>query len=308
MSTNKRKIWITGSSGMLGKRLYSILKKTDNTILEGNTKIFDQTIQKNVRDWLEINNPDEIIITSALVGGINFNLSKSAEFLYKNAMIGMNIIQAAHDFDIKNLVFLGSSCMYPKNATQPILESSLNQGEIEFTNESYGIAKLLGVKLIEKINSQYSRKYLTIVPTAAFGPGDMYDEKKSHVIPAMIMKFHDAKVNNRKKITFWGSGEAQREFIFVDDMAEGILFIKNNFKKNEMINLGTGIEIKIKELAYLIAKIVDYKGEIVFDKSKPEGVIRKILDNKKIKDLGWKPRYSLEEGLEITYKDYCKNK
>ena len=176
MSDN-RKIWITGSSGMLGKRLCSILKSSDNVILEGNTKIFDQTIQKNVIDWLKINKPDEIIVSSALVGGINFNLSSSAEFLYKNSMIALNIIQAAHDLDIKNLVFLGSSCMYPKNATQPIKEGSLNQGEIEFTNESYGIAKILGVKLIEKINSQYNRKYLTIVPTAAFGPGDIYDEK-----------------------------------------------------------------------------------------------------------------------------------
>tara|TARA_Y100000816_G_C26106052_1_gene587867 strand:+ start:3401 stop:4324 length:924 start_codon:yes stop_codon:yes gene_type:complete len=306
MSDN-RKIWITGSSGMLGKRLCSILKSSDNVILEGNTKIFDQTIQKNVIDWLKINKPDEIIVSSALVGGINFNLSSSAEFLYKNSMIALNIIQAAHDLDIKNLVFLGSSCMYPKNATQPIKEGSLNQGEIEFTNESYGIAKILGVKLIEKINSQYNRKYLTIVPTAAFGPGDIYDEKKSHVIPAMIMKFHNAKLNNIKELTFWGSGEARREFIFVDDMAEGILFIKDNFKRNEMINLGTGIEIKIKKLAYIIAEITGYKGNIIFDKSKPEGVMRKILDNKKIKDLGWKPRYSLEEGLEITYKDYCKN-
>tara|TARA_B100000242_G_scaffold250730_1_gene192306 strand:+ start:438 stop:1361 length:924 start_codon:yes stop_codon:yes gene_type:complete len=306
MSDN-RKIWITGSSGMLGKRLCSILKSSDNVILEGNTKIFDQTIQKNVIDWLKINKPDEIIVSSALVGGINFNLSNSAEFLYKNSMIALNIIQAAHDLDIKNLVFLGSSCMYPKNATQPIKEGSLNQGEIEFTNESYGIAKILGVKLIEKINSQYNRKYLTIVPTAAFGPGDIYDEKKSHVIPAMIMKFHNAKLNNIKELTFWGSGEARREFIFVDDMAEGILFIKDNFKRNEMINLGTGIEIKIKKLAYIIAEITGYKGNIIFDKSKPEGVMRKILDNKKIKDLGWKPRYSLEEGLEITYKDYCKN-
>ena len=306
MSDN-RKIWITGSSGMLGKRLCSILKSSDNVILQGNTKIFDQTIQKNVIDWLKINKPDEIIVSSALVGGINFNLSSSAEFLYKNSMIALNIIQAAHDLDIKNLVFLGSSCMYPKNATQPIKEGSLNQGEIEFTNESYGIAKILGVKLIEKINSQYNRKYLTIVPTAAFGPGDIYDEKKSHVIPAMIMKFHNAKLNNIKELTFWGSGEARREFIFVDDMAEGILFIKDNFKRNEMINLGTGIEIKIKKLAYIIAEITGYKGNIIFDKSKPEGVMRKILDNKKIKDLGWKPRYSLEEGLEITYKDYCKN-
>lgn len=303
----KKKIWITGSSGMLGKRLCSILKKSDNSILEGNTKIFDQTIQKNVRDWLQINMPDEIIVTSALVGGINFNLSNSAEFLYKNSMIALNIIQAAHDLNIKNLVFLGSSCMYPKNANQPIEESSLTHGEIEFTNESYGIAKILGVKLIEKINTQYNRKYLTIVPTAAFGPGDIYDEKKSHVIPTMIMKFHNAKVKNIKKLTFWGTGEAQREFIFVDDMAEGILFIKDNFKKNEMINLGTGIEIKIKELAFMIAEIIDYKGQIIFDKSKPEGVVRKILDNKKIKDLGWKPKFSLEEGIEITYKDYLKN-
>lgn len=304
---SNKKIWITGSSGMLGKRLCPILKSLGNSILEGNTKIFDQTIQKNVRDWLKINMPDEIIVTSALVGGINFNLSNSTEFLYKNSMIALNIIQAAHDLNIKSLVFLGSSCMYPKNAKQPIEESSLNKGEIEFTNESYGIAKILGVKLIEKINTQYNRKYLTIVPTAAFGPGDIYDKKKSHVIPAMIMNFHNAKVNNIKKITFWGTGEARREFIFVDDMAEGILFIRDNFKGNEMINLGTGIEVKIKELAFIIAEITGYKGEIIFDKSKPEGVMRKILDNKKIKDLGWKPKYSLEEGLEITYKDYCKN-
>jgi len=304
---SNKKIWITGSSGMLGKRLCPILKRLGNSILEGNTKIFDQTIQKNVRDWLKINMPDEIIVTSALVGGINFNLSNSTEFLYKNSMIALNIIQAAHDLNIKSLVFLGSSCMYPKNAKQPIEESSLNKGEIEFTNESYGIAKILGVKLIEKINTQYNRKYLTIVPTAAFGPGDIYDKKKSHVIPAMIMNFHNAKVNNIKKITFWGTGEAKREFIFVDDMAEGILFIRDNFKGNEMINLGTGIEVKIKELAFIIAEITGYKGEIIFDKSKPEGVMRKILDNKKIKDLGWKPKYSLEEGLEITYKDYCKN-
>ncbi len=304
---SKSKIWITGSSGMLGKKLSKILKKQGHQIIEGNKKIFDQTSQEKVIDYIKENQPDEIIITSALVGGIEYNSKNSADFLYVNSMIALNIINAASILDIKKLTFLGSSCMYPKDAIQPINENSLNTGIVEFTNESYGIAKILGVKYIEKINSQYGRNYLAIVPTATYGPGDNYNKSQSHVIPAMIKRFHDAKNKNISEVVFWGSGKALREFIYIDDMAEGILFITKNYKKNELINLGSGEEITIKDLAYKIAKVVDYKGNIKFDINKPEGVSRKILDSTKVKELGWKPKYTLDEGLKLTYENYIRD-
>ncbi len=219
-------------------------------------------------------------------------------------MINLNIINAAHENNCKKIIFLGASCMYPKEAKQPFKEDSILEGKIEETNEGYGISKIIGLKMIQMINSQYNKSHISIIPAASYGPNDCYDETKNHVIPAMIKKFHEAKIKNKNKITIWGSGKVKREFIHVDDMANGIIHIMKNYKDTSPINLGTGEEISIKQLANLIKKIVGYNGDIIFDTKKPDGIKRKILNNDKLKKLKWKHKLSLEKGIEESYNNY----
>ncbi len=300
----KNKIWVTGN-GMVGKALVkklSTLKGYDLLITKKNK--LDQTNQEKVNKWVKINKPDTIIITSALVGGIQLNSKLPATFLYQNSMINLNIINAAHENNCKKIIFLGASCMYPKEAKQPFKEDSILEGKIEETNEGYGISKIIGLKMIQMINSQYNKSHISIIPAASYGPNDCYDETKNHVIPAMIKKFHEAKIKNKNKITIWGSGKVKREFIHVDDMASGIIHIMKNYKDTSPINLGTGEEISIKQLADLIKKIVGYNGDIIFDTKKPDGIKRKILNNDKLKKLKWKYKLSLEKGIEESYKNY----
>ena len=305
---SKNKVWITGINGMVGQALKrSISKSKSYNILESSRKDFDQTNQYETTKWLKKNNPDTIIITSALVGGIQINAKYPLDFLYQNSMIALNIINSANEINCQRLVFLGASCMYPKNSKQPFKESTILDGKVEKTNEGYGIAKILGTKLVEFMNIQHDRKYISIIPAASYGPNDCYDEKINHVIPALIQKFHNAKVNKNKYVEVWGTGNAKREFLHVDDMASGIVFLLENYYENSPINLGTGEEISIKELAKLVAKVTDYKGKISFDKSKPDGIPRKILNSKKIQSLGWKPSISLIDGLKKTYKIYLDN-
>ena len=305
---SKNKVWITGINGMVGQALKrSISKSKSYNILESSRKDFDQTNQYETTKWLKKNNPDTIIITSALVGGIQINSKYPLDFLYQNSMIALNIINSANEINCQRLVFLGASCMYPKNSKQPFKESTILDGKVEKTNEGYGIAKILGTKLVEFMNIQHDRKYISIIPAASYGPNDCYDEKINHVIPALIQKFHNAKVNKNKYVEVWGTGNARREFLHVDDMASGIVFLLENYYGNSPINLGTGEEISIKELAKLVAKVINFKGKISFDKSKPDGIPRKILNSKKIQSLGWKPSISLIDGLKKTYKIYLDN-
>jgi GDP-L-fucose synthase len=305
---NKNKIWITGSNGMVGQAIKRFISKSQSyNILESTKEDFDQTNQYETKRWLEKNNPDTIIITSALVGGIQVNSKYPLDFLYQNSMIALNIINGANEINCKRLVFLGASCMYPKNSKQPFHESAILDGKIEKTNEGYGLAKILGTKLVEFMNIQHNRKYISIIPAASYGPNDCYDEKTNHVIPALIQKFHNAKINNNDSVEVWGSGKAKREFLHVDDMASGIIFLLENYFESSPVNLGTGEEVTIKELAKLISKVVDYKGQIIFDESKPDGIPRKILDSSKIQNLGWKPSISLFDGLEKTYHTYLDN-
>tara|TARA_A100001011_G_scaffold347056_1_gene383863 strand:+ start:4239 stop:5171 length:933 start_codon:yes stop_codon:yes gene_type:complete len=305
---SKNKVWITGINGMVGQALKrSISKSKSYNILESSRKDFDQTNQYETTKWLKKNNPDTIIITSALVGGIQINSKYPLDFLYQNSMIALNIINSANEINCQRLVFLGASCMYPKNSKQPFKESTILDGKVEKTNEGYGIAKILGTKLVEFMNIQHDRKYISIIPAASYGPNDCYDEKINHVIPALIQKFHNAKVNKNKYVEVWGTGNARREFLHVDDMASGIVFLLENYYENSPINLGTGEEISIKELAKLVAKVINFKGKISFDKSKPDGIPRKILNSKKIQSLGWKPSISLIDGLKKTYKIYLDN-
>ncbi|MBT6754457.1 MAG: NAD-dependent epimerase/dehydratase family protein, partial [Gammaproteobacteria bacterium] len=250
---------------------------------------------------------DTIIITSALVGGIQLNSKIPATFLYQNSMINLNIINAAHQNNCNKIIFLGASCMYPRNGEQPFKEDSILDGKIEETNEGYGISKIVGLKMIQMLNQQFNTSHISIIPAASYGPNDCYDEAKNHVVPAMLKKFHDAKNNGKKSVTIWGTGKVKREFIHVDDMADGIIHIMKNYKDNTPINLGTGEEITIKRLATLIKKIVGYKGVIIFDEKKPDGIKRKILCHEKLKKLKWKHTLSLEEGIKRSYEEYILN-
>ena len=293
---------------MVGKALAKKLSINDNyKLLITEKEYLDQTDQKKTNSWVKENKPQIIIITSALVGGIQINSKIPASFLYQNSIINLNIINAAHENDCKKIIFLGASCMYPKNCKQPLKEDSLFDGKIEETNEGYGISKLIGLKMIEMLNKQYNKSHISIIPAASYGPNDNYDSSRSHVIPALIKKFHDAKINNKKKIVLWGSGNQKREFIHVDDMASGIIHILENYKDKSPINLGTGEEISIKNLSEIIRNIVDYKGDVVFDANKPDGVKRKLLDNSKISKLEWSPNFNLNEGIKETYIDFLKN-
>lgn len=312
----KNKIWITGN-GMVGKSLAKKLANNKNYELLSTTKSeLDQTNQDKTDNWIKNNQPNIIIITSALVGGIQLNSKIPATFLYQNSMINLNIINAARNNNCQKIVFLGASCMYPKNSSQPFKEDSIFDGKIEETNEGYGISKLIGLKMIEMINSQYNQSHITIIPAASYGPNDCYDETKNHVIPALIKKFHNAKKKKLPYVTIWGTGRPKREFLHVNDLARACIHVmntkKNSFYKNinpmsSHINIGSGEEITIKKLSELISKIIDYKGKIKFDLSKPDGTYSKLMNNSRIRNLGWKNKINLKDGLKQTYIDFIKN-
>ena len=300
----KNKIWITGN-GMVGKSLIKKLSEDKNyNILKTKKSDLDQTNQIKTDNWIKKNKPNTIIITSALVGGIQINAKIPATFLYENSMIILNIIKSAHENGCSKIVFLGASCMYPKLGKQPFKEDTILGGKIEETNEGYGISKILGVKFIEMLNAQYNTSHISIIPAASYGPNDCYDNDKNHVIPALIKKIYEAKINNKSKVVLWGTGKVKREFIHVDDMASGIMHIIKNYNDSGPINLGTGEEISIKNLASIISKIIQYTGKIIFDDTKPDGIKRKILDKSKIQKLKWKHKVSLHEGLSSQITEY----
>ncbi|MDA7462941.1 GDP-L-fucose synthase [Candidatus Pelagibacter ubique] len=315
------RIYLAGHKGMVGSALVRILKKKNVKLITRDRKDLDLINQAAVQDFFKKEKIDQVYLAAAKVGGIYANKTFPAEFIYENIMIQTNIIHAAFLNGVKKLLFLGSSCIYPKNANQPMKEEELLSGKLEPTNEPYAIAKIAGIKLCESYNRQYGEShgidYRSIMPTNLYGPGDNYHLKNSHVIPALIRRFHEAKVNKELSVKIWGTGTPKREFLFVDDMAHASIQVINTDKKNydkytepmsRHVNVGSGIDITIKELAEMIKDIVEYKGEISFDPSKPDGSPRKLLNSSRLNSIGWHAEVNLKDGLIKTYQDYLRFK
>jgi len=296
------KIYIAGHNGMVGAACWRALEaKGYKNIIGFSSKELDLRDQKAVFDMLEREKPVAIIDAAAKVGGILANSSYPYEFLMDNMLIQNNLISAAHQLDIPKFIFLGSSCIYPKMAPQPLKEEYLLTGPLEETNQWYAIAKISGVKLIEALRNQYNRDYVSLMPTNLYGPGDNYDLETSHVLPAMIRKFHEAKENNHADVVLWGTGTPKREFLHVDDLASAVVFALENKMKDSLYNVGSGSEISIKELAELVQKAIGHKGIITWDKTKHDGTPRKLMDSTKMKELGYDTSISLNEGIKSTY-------
>ena len=307
MISKNAKIYIAGHGGMVGSACWRVLSSAGYTNLIGKTsKELDLRDQNAVENFIKTEKPFAIIDAAARVGGILANSSYPYEFLMDNMLIQNNIIRSAHDNNIEKLIFLGSSCIYPKFAPQPLKEEYLLTDELEHTNQWYAIAKISGVKLIEALRKQFKRDYVALMPTNLYGPNDNFDLKTSHVLPAMIRKFHEAKKNGTE-VVLWGSGTPMREFLYVEDLARAVLFSIENKLDEHLYNVGTGKDLTIKELAKLIQRIIGFKGKIVWDNSKPDGTPRKVMDNSKLLNLGWKPNITLNEGLLLTYSSYLNN-
>ena len=304
----KSKIYVAGHNGMVGSAIVRELKKQGyNNIITRSHKELDLCKQKEVEDFFEKEKPEYVFLAAAKVGGILANQEALADFMYENMMIAMNVIHSAWKNRCKKVEFLGSSCIYPRMAQQPMKEGYLLTGELEKTNEAYALAKISGLKYCEYLNKQYGTNYISLMPTNLYGPNDNYHPIHSHVLPALIRRFHEAKENNLPSVTCWGDGTPLREFLYVDDLANLCVFLMNNYSGNETVNAGTGKEISIKELTELVAKIVGYNGEILWDTSKPNGTPRKLLDISKTKKLGWKYKIELEDGIKYAYEDFLKN-
>ena len=315
-----QKIFIAGHKGMVGSAILRLLHSNNLEVITKERDELDLLDQNSVKNFFQNEKIDQVYLAAAKVGGINANNKYPAEFIYENLMIEANVIHGAFLGKVKKLLFLGSSCIYPRNAKQPINEEELLNGKLELTNEPYAIAKIAGIKICESYNRQYGKKngidYRSIMPTNLYGPGDNYHPENSHVIPGLIYRFHNAKIKNLSSVTIWGSGKPKREFLFVDDMARASVHLMNLEKKTyyknisfgcEHINVGFGNDISIKELAYMIKDIVGFRGLLNFDETKPDGTYRKLLNSDKIKNLGFKATISLREGLIKTYKDYKKH-
>lgn len=305
---------------MVGSSIIKRLKQNNAILITANREKLDLTDQSKVRNFFNENKPNQVYLAAAKVGGIFSNNQYPADFIYENLMIQANIINAAFSSGVKKLLFLGSSCIYPKLSKQPMVENDLLSGYLEPTNEPYAIAKIAGIKLCESYNRQYNKShgidYRSIMPTNLYGPGDNYHPDNSHVIPGLIQRFHKAKINNQSSVSVWGTGEVYREFLYVDDMADACVYLMNlDFNKFRSVtedmlshvNVGYGEDITIRDLAHIIADVIGYKGNIIFDTSKPDGTPKKLLDSSKIKSLGWNLSTPLEEGLKLTYQDYKKN-
>ena len=293
---------------MVGSALVRSFKKNSKyKVITTTRKDLDLLSQQKTLNFIKKNKPNLIIDAAARVGGIMANNTYRTEFLYQNLQIQNNLIYSALENDIENFIFLGSSCIYPRLAKQPIKEEYLLSSALEKTNEPYAIAKIAGLKLCEAIKNQYNKNYISLMPTNLYGPGDNYDLNNAHVIPALIKKIHLAKINNSKTIVLWGTGKPLRDFLYVEDLSSACKFVMKNKLQESLINIGSGREISIKNIAQLLCEIIEYKGKIVFDKSKPDGSPRKIIDNTIISSYGWKPRYSLKQGLKLTYKSFLKN-
>ncbi|MGU9978365.1 MAG: GDP-L-fucose synthase family protein [Candidatus Oxydemutatoraceae bacterium WSBS_2016_MAG_OTU14] len=295
------RVWVAGAGGQVGSALVRRLQSEDCTILSVSHSECDLTNQAATRDWMLQNKPDAVFIAAAKVGGIHANNSTPADFLYENIMIETNIIHQCHLQKVKKTLFLGSSCIYPKNTEIPIREDALLTGSLEPTNEAYAIAKITGIKMCAFYRKQYGDDFISAMPSNLYGINDNFDLEKSHVLPALIRKFHEAKKKRAKAVSLWGDGRPLREFLFVDDLADACVFLMKNYSDGQHINVGSGHEISIENLAKQIAQIVGFEGEIQYDTTKPNGTMRKTMDNSRIEQAGWKARTSLQEGIEKVY-------
>lgn len=299
------KIFVAGHRGMVGGAIVRELgnKRFGNIITRSSLEL-DLRNQASVNDFFSTEKPDHVFLAAAKVGGILANNTYRADFIYDNLMIEANIIHAAARNNVKKLLFLGSSCIYPKLAPQPLREEYLLSGKLEPTNEPYAIAKIAGIKLCEAYRSQYQCNFISVMPTNLYGIGDNYDLNNSHVLPALIRKMHEAKINKAGEVVIWGSGTPRREFLYADDLADACLFLMNTYDGEEPVNIGTGEDLSIAELADIVRKIVGFPGQLVYDRSKPDGTPRKLMDVSKLHALGWKHQTELEEGISLAYRDF----
>lgn len=302
------KIYIAGHNGMAGSAIYRKLKeKGYYNFVVRSSKELDLTSQTDVEMFFKKEKPDIVILAAAKVGGIMANIQSPATFLYDNLMIQSNVINSAYKNGVKKLVFLGSSCIYPRDCPQPMKEEYLMDGKVEPTNESYAIAKIAGMKMCEMYNRQYGTDFISIMPCNLYGIGDNFDPLRSHVVAATIRKIHEAKISNSSTVTIWGTGKARRELLFVDDMADACVFLLETYSGNEFFNVGSGFDVSISELSLLIKEIVGYHGDLVYDTTKPDGMPQKLMDCSKLTQKGWSYKTDLRSGLEKTYKWFLKN-
>ena len=303
-----QKIWIAGHSGLVGSALCRRLNEAECEILTVPHIELDLTRQVETEEWLSEHKPDGVILAAAHVGGIHANSTYPAEFIYNNLAIAQNVIHGSYKVGVKKLLFLGSSCIYPKNAANPISEDMLLSDSLESTNEPYAIAKISGIKLCESYRVQYGCDFISAMPCNIYGEGDMYDLKNSHVIPALLMKIHEAKEKQTSSVEIWGSGQPLREFLYVDDLADALVFLMENYSELQHVNIGAGYDISIKDLAQTLCEIVEYRGKLLFNTDKPDGVMRKLMDSSKMTNMGWSTNVDFKEGLSRAYADFLKRK
>jgi GDP-L-fucose synthase len=296
-----KRVWVAGHTGLVGSALVRRLSTEGCRVLTATHAELDLTRQADTEAWIKRERPQVIFIAAARVGGILANSRYPAEFLYDNLMIAANIMRTAHMVGVEKLICLGSSCIYPREAPQPIPEEALLTGPLEVTNEAYAVAKIAGLKLAQSYFRQYGDCFVTVMPTNLYGPNDNFDPETSHVLPALMRKIHEAKVAGRPTVTLWGTGRPLREFLHVDDLVDGCILVAKRYHRAEPINIGAGADIAISDLARLIAKVIGFDGRFVFDVSKPDGTPRKLLDTSRLDALGWHPRISLEEGIRDLY-------
>jgi len=296
------RVWVAGHNGMVGSAVARRLESRGDKVLTVDRSFVDLRDLQAVKNWIEENQPDAIIVAAAKVGGIYANDTFPAQFIYDNLAIELSIIHSAHTAGVDRLVFLGSSCIYPKFARQPISESEILTGAFEPTNEWYAVAKIAGMKMCQAYRKQYGRRYITIIPCALYGPNDNFDLATSHVLPALMRKLHEAKIRGASQVVVWGTGAPLREFLHVDDLASGVMFCLDNYDEFEPINCGAGAELSIRELAEMVSQAVGFEGELVFDTTKPDGAPRKLLDSSRITAMGWRPEIPLREGIESAYR------
>lgn len=302
------KIYVAGHRGMVGSAIVRCLEKSGYTnILTRTSKELDLRRQVDVEEFFANEKPEYVFLAAAKVGGIMANSMHLADFMYDNMMLEMNVIHAAYQNSVKKLMFLGSSCIYPRMAPQPMKENCLLTSALEPTNEAYALAKISGLKYCEYLNRQCKTDYISVMPTNLYGTNDNYHPEHSHVLPALIRRFHEAKEAQAPEVIIWGTGSPLREFLYVDDLADACLFLMNNYSGSETVNLGTGKELSIKQLAELIQSIIGYKGRLVFDETKPDGTPRKLLDVSKLERLGWKYKTELADGIKLAYDDFLRN-
>lgn len=300
-----KRIWVAGHNGLVGSALVRALPADMVMVVDRDE--LDLRDQMATRLWVKHHKPDAIILAAATVGGIGDNKARPADFLYDNLMIEANVIHAAYESGVEKLLFLGSSCIYPREAAQPITEEALLTGPLEPTNEAYAIAKIAGIKMCQSYRQQYGASFISAMPCNLYGPGDRFDAMRSHVIPALMLKMHQARQEKRAQLELWGTGSPLREFLHVDDLARALILMLTEYNDSLPLNIGSGDEVSIRDLAHIMAAVTGYQGQIVFNPAHPDGTPRKILDSQRVQALGWQPRIDLKTGLQETYDWFCRN-